>query len=266
MKERIEDVVKPVEPFAVLRDAPMGTKVYTPMFGYGTLDFVDTALKIIRMKNDDNHYICFDYWGHLYTDAYERYRNVAGECLLFPDRNKRDWHNGWQQYLFAQDNYVTMIMEREVVTYKIILIDTSDDNAFLTVVDTNSNKIAIRKDTMCNYFRFATRKEVEDFNYMKENAEISKRNEEGETTIFNSCEANVNPEILKPFDKVLCAVTRDEDNPNSLDNSWYPLFFSHYSAERNSYYCVGSPIEFKRCILYEDKFKELIEKKDDNGL
>ena len=68
----------------LLRNAPRGTKLYSPLFGECALDFVSCDLLEINIWNSNNQNECFDYEG--------RY-NGAGECLLFPSKEVREWDN-----------------------------------------------------------------------------------------------------------------------------------------------------------------------------
>ena len=68
----------------ILKNAPKGTKLYSPLFGECTLDFVSCDLLEINIWNSDNQNECFDYEG--------RYNGV-GECALFPSKNQLRWDN-----------------------------------------------------------------------------------------------------------------------------------------------------------------------------
>ena len=65
-----------------LKDAPKGTKLYSPICGECTLMTVSNN-RIVVM---DHHNVCrsFDPYGLI---------DVNGECLLFPSKEVRDWSN-----------------------------------------------------------------------------------------------------------------------------------------------------------------------------
>lgn len=68
----------------LLKNAPEGTKLYTPIYGECELVAVDaiTGGVIVKYSNDDDHILDFDARG--------RY-GIEGECLLFPSKDNRDW-------------------------------------------------------------------------------------------------------------------------------------------------------------------------------
>lgn len=66
-----------------LKDAPMGTKLYSPICGECTLDSVSPYSISVK-----------DCTGTLRTfDAYGRFYPMLGECTLFPSKDKWHWDN-----------------------------------------------------------------------------------------------------------------------------------------------------------------------------
>lgn len=64
----------------ILKDAPKGTKLYSPIFGECELDYI----------RDNKIYILSDHGSeHFYTNG--NYLNDCGECMLFPSKDNRDW-------------------------------------------------------------------------------------------------------------------------------------------------------------------------------
>lgn len=71
----------------ILKDCPEGTKLYSPVYGDVELVSVsrnEEAVYPIEIKKSNNALDSFAKDGRLYTD-------YAGECMLFPSREQRDW-------------------------------------------------------------------------------------------------------------------------------------------------------------------------------
>lgn len=66
-----------------LRNAPKGTKLYSPICGECTLVYVYTD-DIAVAKGD--YYFYFNYLGQ-----YKTHDKITGECLLFPSKEVREW-------------------------------------------------------------------------------------------------------------------------------------------------------------------------------
>ena len=67
----------------ILKDCPVGTKLYSTVFG--DVEFytiIDTNTIIVT--TEDNDTVFFSAYGKMYTP-------YNGECLLFPSREQRDW-------------------------------------------------------------------------------------------------------------------------------------------------------------------------------
>ena len=72
-----------------LKNAPKGTKLYSPIFGECTYkEIVDKDELIYVDVNGDSYY--FSPLGQYLTPG-SNFRN--GECLLFPSKEVRDWNN-----------------------------------------------------------------------------------------------------------------------------------------------------------------------------
>lgn len=75
----------------ILKDAPKGTKLYSPLFGKCDLysinpDDEDCTITIIWKNGNKNTFECFT--------ANGQYIPVPdAECLLFPSKDQRDWGN-----------------------------------------------------------------------------------------------------------------------------------------------------------------------------
>ena len=68
-----------------LKNAPKGTKLYSPIFGECEFDHVSPSDSIyVRYKDTQ---IEFNKYGQFSLD------NSDGECLLFPSKEEREWSN-----------------------------------------------------------------------------------------------------------------------------------------------------------------------------
>ena len=74
----------------ILKDCPIGTKLYSPAFGEETYFLGITSCQddvkpiIIRVAHEKGEIYCLSSRGHLYDDNY-------GECCIFPSKEMRDW-------------------------------------------------------------------------------------------------------------------------------------------------------------------------------
>ena len=68
----------------ILRDCPIGTKLYSPMFG--EVDFKE-------IRSDDEYAIITKRGSYTATFTKEGfyYADADGECTLFPSKDQRDW-------------------------------------------------------------------------------------------------------------------------------------------------------------------------------
>ena len=70
----------------ILKDAPKGTKLWSPLFGDVTLHEITFDVTNYRVKIDTtDEYCSFTSEGH-YFSGYP-----GAECLLFPSKSQRDW-------------------------------------------------------------------------------------------------------------------------------------------------------------------------------
>ena len=82
----------------ILKDAPKGTKLYSPLFGEVELKSVDDDVIEVRIE---------DSLSTFYKDG-RFYRNYSsGECLLFPSKDKRNWNNVY----FLKDRAPVMVSD-----------------------------------------------------------------------------------------------------------------------------------------------------------
>lgn len=89
----------------ILKGAPMGTKLYSPLFGECDLHEVrDDEIQV----ESDMGYFTFHKRGNIYSNR--------GECLLFPARDNRDWS--------------TFKLEKEVIQVGDYIKEKDSDNVF----------------------------------------------------------------------------------------------------------------------------------------
>jgi hypothetical protein len=102
-----------------LKNAPKGTKLYSPICGECTLNYIDD--KDISVTNG-NHYFYFNHLGQ-----YNVYEENVGECLLFPSKEVRDWSNYQLPHDFKPFDKV--VVRNNHGTWQIDLFYTFDPTA-----------------------------------------------------------------------------------------------------------------------------------------
>lgn len=82
----------------ILKDAPKGTKLFSPLFGEVKLESVSDDIIEVRIEGAVSTF---------YKDGryYRSYFN--GECLLFPSKDKRNWDNVY----FLKDKALVMVSD-----------------------------------------------------------------------------------------------------------------------------------------------------------
>lgn len=129
----------------ILRYAPVGLKLYSPMVG--DVDFLCVkddvgkrdVVEVISHAGKDTQYI---------FDMYGRYRQ-EGDCLLFPNKTIKTWE-GWQCYLFNCGDFIT-----NIDGYRETLVISGDD--INMAYNSNNAEIYCFDETM---YRWATPNEV----------------------------------------------------------------------------------------------------------
>lgn len=82
----------------ILKNAPKGTKLYSPLFGEVELESVSDVIIEVRIEGS--------VWT-FYNDG-RYYKNYpSGECLLFPSKDKRNWDNA----CFLKDKAPVMVSD-----------------------------------------------------------------------------------------------------------------------------------------------------------
>lgn len=124
----------------ILKNAPKGTKLYSPLFGEVKLESVSDD--IIEVGIEGAAFI-------FYKDGryYQSYFN--GECLLFPSKDKRNWDN----VCFLKDKALVMVSNDG---YDWRLRNFRDNHAAY-LLDENGNTVTYR------YWRYVV--PIDKFNF-----------------------------------------------------------------------------------------------------
>lgn len=225
-----------------LKDAPKGTKLYSPIIGECELEcvYLDTYYPIKATTKQGIY--TFTSEGLLYKDE------PNGECMLFPSRDNRDW-NGFCICPYKKGDFIV----REYPSgRKFIAIFSHIGSPFESTVnymcvlypDRNFGKKPNYGIGGYREVRFATEEEK------KELLDAIERN--GYT--WNSDTLTLEEihkfdiSTLEPFDRVL---VRDSDG-----EFWNINLFSHYNKMYKSYTTVRGAWE--QCIPYNEETKHLV--------
>lgn len=95
----------------ILKDAPEGTPLYSPLFGDITL------AKISDVKNDKSIKVITDTGVYYYFRSNGQYYPYPNsECLLFPSKDNRDWNkfnNNKEKFNFNTLNHFDKVIVRD---------------------------------------------------------------------------------------------------------------------------------------------------------
>ena len=127
----------------ILKNAPKGLELYSPIYGEITLSDVQPCGVYIKCESISPKEIMFDEYGR---------KTEKGECLLFPSKEHKDWGN-WQKVLFKQKHFISGANDTFLIT-----LDMNPDFNLM-----RSNGEVIKFISIVNQFRFATKKEIEKF-------------------------------------------------------------------------------------------------------
>lgn len=208
----------------ILKGCPKGMKLYSPIFGEGTLEKIDNEISVTNTLG----YWTFSKNGH--TSSFPE----SGEIMLFPSSKMRDWRRFFKRGDVLVDRNCGL---------GVIFKEWIDDSyiSFKVAIYQLFNKKFTKKDEI-DFF-------TEGF---------SKASDEQRDKFISDMEkffgGKYNPETLqvelvkptcsfKPFDKVLVR--------NCEEHEWYANSFSHYRGEDKDfpYACFGN--NFRYCIPYE---------------
>lgn len=82
----------------ILKNAPKGTKLYSPLFGEVELQSVSDAMIEVRVGESTPTF---------YNDGRYYKGYPSGECLLFPSKDERNWDNVY----FLKDKAPVMVSD-----------------------------------------------------------------------------------------------------------------------------------------------------------
>ena len=230
----------------ILRNAPRGLELYSPIYGEVTL--LDVQPRSIYVKCESIHLSqkepVFDEYGR---------KTEKGECLLFPSSEHRNW-DGWQYTLFKPGHFITAMGCTFYIKSKL--------NCDFNAIYKNGNTGKLNSITA---FSFTSTGKIEQFyaelaryGYTLVNGKLEKRKEnkadallgeflEGITKLIDSKPFTVDD--FKPFDKVLVKDSKGR---------WHIQFFSHYNAGNCISYTCLLGCEYKYCVPYNEETKHLL--------
>lgn len=235
----------------ILRNAPKGLELYSPVYGKVKLETVNEKIhkiyKIAVTVIDDKMG-----WGTLWFDECGRV-DPDNDCCLFPSKECKNW-NEWQFTLLKPGHFITAIGLTFYIKSKL--------NCDFKAVDKNGT---IGKLNSITPFRFASTEEIEHFyvelrknGYTIKNGELKPAEkceiyldtstfvtETKEPRLINSKPFTIDD--FKPFDKVL-GFTCD---------GWEINLFSNY-AENNTFSYICLTDCYRNCIPYNDETKYLL--------
>ena len=187
MEEKDEE--KELNLVEVLKDAPKGTKLYTPIYGECEFENVDINNLIwVRVDHSGGSIAHYSFYanGKYFAD-------FGGECLLFPSKENRDWSTfKIESKAFQVGDYVKKKDSNDIFRIKKL------DNSSVTFTTILSNSSEIEECTI------GVTEGIMESEYLPNNYEKVEK---------------FNHEWLKSFDKVIVR--------NSAKQIWIIGWFSH---------------------------------------
>lgn len=217
----------------ILRNKPVGIKLYSPIFGDCTLCYIKDETNDICVKTQYDEIRFFNFEG-LY--------NAGGECLLFPSKEMRDWSRfAWKRGDILADN------DGETM----VIFDKWYDDTYTSFCCRHyfncedKNHPVYYSEFLCTTVKYSFK------NNQYANHDYLKAIEEKLGGKLNRGTLKIERQHkFKPFDKVLC---RDYDR-----GKWGINFFSHYD-ESSDYPFVCIKGVYRQCIPYNDMTKHLLD-------
>lgn len=214
----------------ILKDCPMGTKLYSPLFGNVELFSVsenNIPIKVRISKGRTYDYYTFTSEGYYYVDYYD------AECLLFPSREMRDWSK------FFKPGDVAI----ELFNGCGVLVEEWADDSYTSfkasVFQLEKGGFAKRDKRVISIDGFVKASDEQRDKFIADMEKYFGGKYNPDTLQVEP----VKPECpFKPFDKVL---VRDD-----YGQEWKINFFSHYKKDVTyKYSCLKSC--YRQCIPYE---------------
>lgn len=218
----------------ILKGCPMGTKLYSPLFGNVELFSVsdnNTPIKVRIIKDKTYDYYTFTRKGHYFADYY------TAECLLFPSRRLRDWSK------FFKRGDVVVVKDG---TKAGVFDKWSDDNytSFLTSFSIYKDG-TVYESHICSTNKFHKADEGQRAFFIKQAEKILKGKYNPETLRVEPVKIECS---FKPFDKVLVR--------NANTDKWLPGLFEKFDKNGIFPYQMMNfhnmnDFTFRYCIPYE---------------
>lgn len=221
----------------ILRDYPIGTRLYSPIFGDVKLlkeCTEDDSSVVVALVNGDN-----DWW--YFTTEGKYFEKGDAECCLFPSKEMRDWSK-----FFKRGDIVYNPSSQMYAIFEGWVDDTYTE--FNTTLNLYPNH-DIGEEEVCMTECFIKAEDTKD---------VISEFEKMFNGKYNPDTLHVEPakprHEFMPFDKVL---VRD-----SGDEPWQPALFSWQL--KNEEYCYGvaggmsEPVFYCQCIPYNEKTAHLV--------
>lgn len=207
----------------ILKNYPIGTKLYSPIFGDVTFNGITEVIATIKVLKDTTEY-------EFFQDG--RYYNAPNaECMLFPSKDNRKWN---RMPTFPKGSYLTINFSGNLFT-GILNYRGNNTTKFYAGIWIDVGKI-INNRTFDNQQIIVRQATIE------ESAKLTKALLRI-NLVWNSIKLEFD-EYFKPFDKVL---VRNYDT-----EIWKPAYFSEMYIDEDVFYdTIGSGF-YKQCIHYEE--------------
>lgn len=247
----------------ILKDAPRGLKLYSPIFGEVELNCVyDTVGERNAIETFDSRR-----YSRLFSSNGKFHNCPDGECMLFPSEKHRSWIE-WQKVLFKNGDVITTIEWKDTV-YIV------SDETWFEVTNSNISVHSISPKDFC----YATSEEKEHFfkelenngyrwddtikkivkintfHYPEQETEVEVTPDGCYKCVLKSTKNELIKEKpstineLKPFDKVLVR--------NGKKNKWVVEFFSYYKSDDKAFICGGGSW-WHYCIPFNNETANLV--------
>ena len=156
--------MKQVRIIEFLRDCPVYTMLYSPLYGY--CEFRECSQNFIFVrgsKPDSKHNKCgdviykFNEIGQPCGTVYEDNEIEYSECMLFPSHQYKSWKN-WQAYLFKESDMIYRNHPLMGIPYCTVFKVKGFNGKYLECIDKDNANISILNTELKNY-RYATKEE-----------------------------------------------------------------------------------------------------------
>ena len=151
-----------------LRDCPVYTRLYSPLYGY--CEFLECSRNFIFVrvsKSDPKNKRC-SYISYKFTEFGKPCGRIGeeneidtSECMLFPSHTYKSWKN-WQVHLFKDGDIIYKNHPLTGLPHYPIFKVKGFNGKFLECIDKDNANISIRDIELKNY-RYATKEEIKIF-------------------------------------------------------------------------------------------------------